>query len=348
MAPMAAMEAGPVPVEDPVAVGGALAAWLAHRFGGHVHVAGTPVRIGEGMDTTLHRARFAGAGLPAEWRAPLVIRIQPTADRAGLARHEAAVQTWCRDHEFPVPRVLAVLDPGEVLALPVQVMQRVPGTTALAALLARPWTAPALLGRLAGLQAALHALPVDGWPEPDAGASLGARRIRRVPDWAEALHDRELADALTAVEQVLPALATATPSACHGDFHPLNVMVDGPGTCVLDWTDAALGDRHGDVSRTALLFRVAAVTTSSRPAGRALRAAAPMLVRTYLRAYRRHAPLDPVRVARWETVHLLHGWGQVAALHAGLIGDHAARRRLSPALGPWLRARLARRLAELG
>ena len=31
---------------------------------------------------------------------------------------------------------------------------------------------------------------------------------------------------------------------CNGDFHPLNVMVDGDRASVIDWTDAGLGPRQ--------------------------------------------------------------------------------------------------------
>ena len=32
---------------------------------------------------------------------------------------------------------------------------------------------------------------------------------------------------------------------------------------------------------------------------------------------RQGAPLDPSLIARWEVLHAVHGWAQVATLHAG-------------------------------
>ena len=104
--------------------------------------------------------------------------------------------------------------------------------------------------------------------------------------------------------------------ACHGDFHPLNVLVDGDTSMVIDWTDAALGDRHGDVARTSLLFYFgAALATSNRAAKAALGGAQGWLSKRYLRTYRRSAPIDPDRLRRWEAVHLLHGWAQILEAH---------------------------------
>lgn len=75
-----------------------------------------------------------------------------------------------------------------------------------------------------------------------------------------------------------------------------------------------------------------------------LKAAGPALATRYLRAYDARLPLDRDRLATWEVVHLLHGWGQVRALHAGIIGRDRERERVPPALAPWLQQRLERRL----
>ena len=133
---------------------------------------------------------------------------------------------------------------------------------------------------------------------------------------------------------------TAPAVACHGDFHPLNVLVDAESSWVLDWTDAGLGDRHGDVARTALLFKVAAIVADGRAERGALRVAGPWMARRYLRDYERHAHLDPKRLALWEPVHLLHGWSQVVGLHAGQFSENESDDRISTvpaALGDQLR-----------
>ncbi|KUP09548.1 hypothetical protein Q73_02730 [Bacillus coahuilensis m2-6] len=42
---------------------------------------------------------------------------------------------------------------------------------------------------------------------------------------------------------------------CHGDFHPLNVMVTENGPVLIDWADATCGHPYGDIARTYILVR---------------------------------------------------------------------------------------------
>src|SRR5690606_35013519 len=125
--------------------------------------------------------------------------------------------------------------------------------------------------------------------------------------------EADLVAALALVESWTGRLRDAAPSLCHGDFHPLNLLVDGEAVAVIDWTDAGVGDRHCDVARTATLFHLAPIAASNALERRVLAVAGPVLGRRYLRGYRERAPLDPGRVALWRPVHLLHDWSQALA-----------------------------------
>lgn len=320
----------------------ALAAHASERFSTEVSVVGEPTTAGEGMDNEIVFATLRGPGLPDDWAGDLVIRVQPDADRFDIARDEAAVQAWCQEVGYPAPRVLALFAPGELAGPSAQVMERAPGVPMLQALVPTLWRAPGLVGLLADLHVRLHQASVEEFPL--IARSLARRRLQPVVRWVAELDDPLLRTALERVEQLLPYLEDHPGAACHGDFHPLNILVDGQRATVIDWTDAGIGDRHGDVARTQLLFRVAAVAATS-PVERAfLKAAGPALATRYLRAYDARLPLDRDRLATWEVVHLLHGWGQVRALHAGIIGRDRERERVPPALAPWLQQRLERRL----
>lgn len=328
-----------------------LAAWASEQFGGTVAVEGEPSTASQGMDNAVHFVQLGGDTLPAAWQEPLVLRVQPDVDRFPLARDETLLHDWCGAVGLPAPRVLWILAPGELLETSVQVMQRVPGEPMLDSLVPTVWRAPAMMRALARLHVQLHRAPVDAWPLPSDAPRLARRRLQPVPAWAEALRDPELDRILAQVERLVPELDDGSMVACHGDFHPLNILVrstparDGDATAwIIDWTDGALGDRHGDVARTQLLFRVAAVAATSSAERLALRVAGPQLARLYLRTYDREWPLDRERLARWEIVHLLHGWAQVRALHAGIIGRDRERDRVPPALADWLRTQLERRL----
>jgi aminoglycoside phosphotransferase (APT) family kinase protein len=319
-----------------------LAADAGERFATSVTVAGEPTTAGEGMDNEIVFVQLAGDGLPERWRGPLVVRVQPDADRYENAEAEVAVQRWCVAVGYPAPEVLALYEPGQLTDASAQVMVRVPGVPMLDEMVPAVWRAPALVGRLAELHVQLHRTPTDEWPLPHV--SLARRRLRPVRRWVDQLHDAHLTDALARVDELLPYLEDHEESPCHGDFHPLNVLVADDAASVIDWTDAGLGDRHGDVSRTQLLFHVAAVAATSRRERVLLRRLGPLLAARYVRSYSSRLPLDRQRLDAWEVVHLVHGWAQVRALHAGIIGRDRERARVAPTLAPWLQRRLEHRL----
>ena len=161
----------------PFDVAAALQGWAAQRFGGTVAVVGEPTAVGAGFDSYIHFVALAGDALPAAWQQPLVVRLLPSVDRVEQARREAAVQGWCAAQGFTAPAVLEVLAPEELFGLPAQVMERAAGTTMLEALSSRPWRAFALVRQLAGIQLALHALPLDGWPAATDPRQLVDQRL---------------------------------------------------------------------------------------------------------------------------------------------------------------------------
>jgi aminoglycoside phosphotransferase (APT) family kinase protein len=102
---------------------------------------------------------------------------------------------------------------------------------------------------------------------------------------------------------------------CHGDFHPLNVVADEGGhLTVLDWSDAALGDRHYDVARTVTLFSfvyAAAQTTIERML---LRSVKGLLRSWYFGPYNKALPVERHRLRYWEAFHAFRGLLQLCEL----------------------------------
>lgn len=302
---------------DPVAVAEVVRRRATERWGADVALAEPPARVGTGFDSHIHLVRLVGSGLPDAWQRRLVVRLLPSRDREAQAHEEAAAQGWCEAVGYPAPRVLEVVGVDDGFGLPTQVMERAPGTTMLDALTAKPWRAVKLVDQLAALQAQLHVLPTDAWPGGRDVGALAAKRLSLPRRAVVELDDPDLSSAITRVESAL-AVATGGPLVvCHGDFHPLNVIVGGPVASVIDWTDAGLGPREADVARTILIFHIAAIAAGSRLERTALRVAGPRLARRYRRTYERSAALDADRMRAWEALHALHGWAQVALLHSG-------------------------------
>jgi aminoglycoside phosphotransferase (APT) family kinase protein len=333
----------------PGEVGAALVAVAAERFGGPVDLAVPAEALGDGFDSHIHAVTLAGPTLPEAWRAPLVVRLLPSVDRMHQARTEAEVQRWCGQRGYPVPEMLLVLEPDEAFGLPAQVMARAPGGTVLDALKARPWRAGALVDDLAALHVRLHSLSPEGWPASSEPTALVDQRLslpRRVVDEGG---PEGLAAAVEAVGALVPIATEGDLVVCHGDFHPLNVVVDGADAAVIDWTDAGLGPREADLARTLLLFHVVAIVADGRVERAVLGRIGPVLSRRYARAYGRTATLDERRMLAWEALHAVHGWAQVHTLHAGGFdgATSADASQVPPDLADFLRAKVDRALATL-
>lgn len=287
-----------------------------HRFGGKVEDAEPPARAVGGRDYATYLAHFSGEELPLEWAAPLVARLTPIAGRYELLRREARLQGWCAEHGFPAPAVLIVLSPGEVAEGPVEVMERLPGRTVADAIAEGRTDLANCLGALLG---ELHDVPVPPWaPQQDPQWSAAERRLALARFVAAQDLDVALRSSLALVERLLPSLEVPDPVVCHGDFHPYNVLVEGDSLGVIDWTDAGSGDRHADIAWSTYIFEMAARSGNVPP--ELLR----NLSRSFLASYERRHAVDPVRVARWRPLALLHHWAMTVAEASGLWGGNAS------------------------
>jgi aminoglycoside phosphotransferase (APT) family kinase protein len=166
---------------------------------------------------------------------------------------------------------------------------------------------------MAELQARLHQLPTDGCPLPydrpfidrflDEPRVVLAKYPSPAPERALAWLD-ERADLVRDEEPVL----------IHGDLHPVNIVSDGDTMTLLDWPDAALGDRHADVARTLAVFSLAADFERSRLTRMILKTLRPYIVSRYLREYRKHLKLSKKRLRYWEAAHALSEWVTVETM----------------------------------
>lgn len=68
------------------------------------------------------------------------------------------------------------------------------------------------------------------------------------------LRARGVADAVKQEATIRLRKLPDAQSVCHGDFHPVNVIMSAKGPIVIDWLDAGRGDPTLDVARTLLLL----------------------------------------------------------------------------------------------
>lgn len=258
--------------------------------------------LAPGHDAVVVAVRFAGNNLPEIYADFVVLRVFPI-ERLDHAQWEREVHAHLLRHGLAVPEIFDVLVVEQRV---VQLMSRLPGRQMADLMVRRPWAVRSLADRLGELLASVHAVPVTGFPDHPWGTLLarrlaGGERTRHVQ--ASVDRARELIEA--ADEHV----------AVHGDFHPLNVLVDRVGSrALLDWTDAGLAQPEADLARleTALdLAAEAAPTALQRLAVGAIRTRLPARVRSSYEA-RSGRRIQTELLSAWRVVHRVHDLSEVA------------------------------------
>jgi thiamine kinase len=124
------------------------------------------------------------------------------------------------------------------------VFERLHGPTLYHLLVTGAMPVEGVAALLWNIGSAIHRCAVAGIPAIEA--RLAARIAR-----AQGVADGRRQAAIEALHRV-PGGKTL----CHGDLHPLNVIVTERGPCVVDWVDAAHGAPAADAARTLLLLEL--------------------------------------------------------------------------------------------
>lgn len=340
----------PIDPASPDAVRDALAAYLHARNGLHrTRFVEPPAPLGSGFDSFIYTFRLSEDVADRRWSVPLVLRLQGDPTFASKVRREADVQAFLMTAGYPVPALLSVEAADNAFGLPFMIMERVPGTTMLARITSNPFRAGTLLARLARLHADLHRLPSVGWPLRDGGEPIVLRQIARFRRRVEEHGLVRLREGVDWLERYAPAVLPETAVVTHNDFHPLNVLVRDEGQLsVIDWSDAALGDRHHDVARTLVLFSFAYIAASSTLERVLLKAARGFLRSRYFNAYQRALPVDRRRLAYFEALQSWNGLIQITELGLGPNSSPATRaaEALPPNLAAEIEAYVRRRMVN--
>lgn len=328
----------PIDPSQPEQVAQALSAYFAARDGfGGVRFAEPPAPLGRGFDTFIYGFRLEGTGLDPVWARPLVLRLYPGVDRAANAVREAAIQRFVASRGYPALDPRAIEGADNVAGLPFMIMERVAGKTMLERITANPFAVPRLLAAMADLHVELHRMPLDGCPLT-ADRPLAERQLDNLRARIDRLGVRDLDEGLAWLERNSDAVADEELSLCHNDFHPMNILIsdDGGRMTVIDWTDAALGDRHHDVARTVTLFWFAQIAARGTLERLVLRAARGFMASRYLNRYRAQLPVDRSRLAYWQAAHAFNGWLQLRELSATPPGDLHTKTESAQRIAPSL------------
>lgn len=300
-----------------------------------------PQQIMGGADTRIFAFQLANA--PATFAGPLILRLFAEDDDPSRARWEAAVQNAVAGMGFPAPPVLVAESDISRLGAAFIVMRRLPGRPMLQA---RTLTGvlreavrlvvsyPAILAewqlRLHALDAGqlLRVLEAEGRTEgepreagvsprsvtPEGQLDRLAERIERVP--------------LDGLRGALRWLLEHRPNdpprpvICHGDFHPINVLMEhGAVTGVVDWSMATVADAAFDVANTRVLLAIAPLEVPAAVDSVAS-VVRRMVVRRYYGAFLAHRAVDARSVRYFEALRCLLELAWVGERRAAGAGMH--------------------------
>jgi aminoglycoside phosphotransferase (APT) family kinase protein len=310
---------------------------------GTISVAEGPVRFTSGLDTFVYAVKLDGS-LPPEWAVPLVLRIYPSVEQRMKAEHEFAIQRFVTARGFPAPEPLHVNVSGEPWGLPFMIMQRATGSSAMDRF-KNPLAIAGIVKAMATLQARLHVMPTDGCPLP-YDSPLVERRLDPSRRLISQYQPAGLDAPLRWLEDNIHLVRNEEPVLTHNDYHPFNLIVDGDRMTLLDWSDAALGDRHCDVARTLALFWLAPSFERSFLSRTVLRTLRGFIVKRYESAYASHLPLDPERLRYWQALHAFKAWLQIATMRQEGEAAIGARGGVLAEIPPGLVASLRRYLEQ--
>jgi aminoglycoside phosphotransferase (APT) family kinase protein len=230
-----------------------------------------------------HMYRFGLSGVEGELSRPLALRLFPPHDGPGMVIWESTVQNTLADQGYPVARVYLKCTDPSILGGVFFIMALLPGEL----MMTLPFeTIP---GLLAEAHAELHC--VDPGPLVSSLREQGfVERAYRFVWVVEEL--REVAGICPWLGKGIDWLVEHRPpeperlSVCHGDFHPLNILVqDGQVTGVVDWGGLKIADPVLDIANTIVLAMIPAKHLFSLPGW-------DKFPGMYLDAYRAHRPLD--------------------------------------------------------
>lgn len=287
-----------------------------------VTLAGPPTRLSGGFWAQIWGVELTEA--PPPFDRPMVLRIRP--DRtAGL--REAVVQRVVAEVGFPTPRVLTA---GTVNGLREAyiVMERINGRTPLGGLRLGPELVglPKLLRHLPTMLAttanSLHQVN----PELLRSALIeaGIESLQSNNPFRPSVERAAIECPPAGFAKLIQWLDDHTPVhgagvICHGDLHPLNVLVDDRGaTWLLDWTTATIGPREMDIGLTAGLLRCAPIDVP-KPLRPIVQRITNRLAESFIDKAGRTAALDRAAVDWWEA--LQHGRCLAELVHGRLYAD---------------------------
>jgi aminoglycoside phosphotransferase (APT) family kinase protein len=305
-----------------------------------------PVPIMGGFDTSIFA--FELRGTPDAWAGPLILRVYRDGGQA-QAQFETAAQNAVAAQGYPAPAMLHMCDDATVLGGAFAIMPRVPGVTMIDRIFS-----PALFriaGLLAQAHAELHAIDVAAVRDALAAAGCDLAQRSTAADISATIDAIDAAQ-LDGLRRGLAWLTANRPgdgpiAVCHGDLHPLNVMMDGNDVSgVLDWANLRITDPMWDVGATVALMSQGPIELPGviRPVVDFVRR---RLVARYLKTYGAAHQINAASLDYYEAVRLFGFLLEVGTYRQSRAGIRPPSTKPTAFNDPSVVASIARRFKEI-
>jgi aminoglycoside phosphotransferase (APT) family kinase protein len=327
------------------ALSNALLAYLSSKIGGEpLAFDEEPTPISGGFDTAIYGFRLQGA--EDDFSSPLILRIYRDGG-AAQARFETIVQNTVADQGYPTPRILLTCEDASILGGAFTIMGRIIGIPMLDKLMSfAMFRMPTILARI---HANLHTLDVHPLQDELRRANRADYRGTTFEgNWLALIEHARLEGLRVGHEWVISERPpTAAHTICHGDLHPLNIMLSGDDVAgVLDWPNARIEDPAWDIGATVALMSHGPVELPP-PAIPFVNMVRRRLVASYLREYTKLRPLDADAVRYFEAARLLGFLIEVGVVRRSRAGDIPAVTKPTAFDSPRVLQGITRRFTEI-
>ncbi|HLZ71506.1 MAG TPA: phosphotransferase [Dehalococcoidia bacterium] len=273
-------------------------------------------RVSGGYETFIYRARLEGRGALLPAGPELIVRIYRGVNVVERGRWEATAIAAMQARGIPTPPLYLYEPDAAPLGAPFLVLGVVPGRRMdEAALASGTVTVVKLLKAYAEMQTRIQAID---WPEGRellraAQANSAFDALAWAPGRLQAARTELQARGLTTLlpvadwlEQNRRMLKRAPEVFVHGDFHPLNIFVEGTRISgILDWGGCGFATRWEDIGWSSML--IATVSSPDKREDRRLAPYRSVAHKIYLGLLWKAGGLDR-RALRWGEVYGALRW----------------------------------------
>ncbi|MDA1280553.1 MAG: phosphotransferase [Chloroflexi bacterium] len=300
--------------------------FLQAKLGDRVSITGDLKRLQGGFDTDTFA--FDVVNAPNEIPSNLVLRLFRSARESGRVARESTIQNAGHAAGHPVAVVPVDSLNHFLIDRPFMLMELLPGSP-LGTLLDDDQLVSRLPEIMARLQLGIHRLDSAGLRAKLTGSGVDPDQmtptimLAAITELAESTGASDLMEINNWLRVQWPEQPDS-PTICHGDFHPNNVLFDdGKVTGIVDWGNVKFTHPEFDVAITHLTMSLGPM--DMEPSQRmAIQPMIDHILEEYLRSYRNQQPISDELLGYYGALRSAHAYARVVAGKSGIDSRHVA------------------------